>query len=244
MGTSIMPPSLYRAVVIGATGAVGSALVRELLGAAGCSRVLAIVRRPVASFDQLQGRDKLQLEVVDLGELERLTHQLSQGYDAAFCTMGVGQPRKVPFEEFRRVDVEYAGAFARGAAAAGVRHISLLSSVGADPGSRTRYLRVKAEAENAVRESGIPRVSLFRPSLLVTRQIRYGLQDRLTQTLYPLLSPLLPSRYHQIRVEALAAAMRLNAERPSDDPVEVLYYEDCQALLRASRALSSRPSHS
>jgi uncharacterized protein YbjT (DUF2867 family) len=225
--------SPYRAVVIGATGAVGGALVRELLGSVDCSRVLAIVRRPVASFDQLQGRGKLQLEVVDFGELERLTREFSQGYDAAFCTMGVGQPRKVPFEEFRRVDVEYAGAFARGAAAAGVRHISLLSSVGADPESRTRYLRVKAEAEQAVKDAGIPRTSFFRPSLLVTQQLRYGLQDRLTQALYPLLSPLLPGRYHQIRVEALAAAMRLNAERPAAEPVEVLYYEDCQALLHA-----------
>ncbi len=88
------------------------------------------------------------------------------------------------------MDIEYAGAFAKGAAVVGVGHISLLSSVGANPASRSRYLRVKAEAEQAVIAAGIARTSLFRPSLLVTHDIRYGLQDRLTQALFPIVAPL------------------------------------------------------
>ena len=45
--------------------------------------------------------------------------------------------------------------------------------------------------------------SLFRPSLLVTREIRYGLQDRITQRVFPIVAGLLPRRYHQVRVEVL-----------------------------------------
>jgi uncharacterized protein YbjT (DUF2867 family) len=227
-----VPP--YRAVVLGATGAVGGALVRELLASPRCTTVTALVRRSVGVFDGLAGREKLRLELIDLRDIERATSRLPGGADVAFCTMGIGQPRKVPYEEFVRVDVEYTGAFARGAAAAGVRHISLLSSVGADRASRTRYLRVKGAAEQAVIDAKVPRTSLFRPSLLVTAQIRYGLQDRLTQTLFPVLSPLFASRYHEIRVEELARAMRANAERPGSSAVEVLYYEDCRAVLRAT----------
>ena len=78
--------------------------------------------------------------------------------------------------------------------------------------------------------SGITRVSLFRPSLLVTREIRYGLQDRITQALFPLVAPLLPKRYHQIRVEDLARAMRTNAERPGPPGVEVLDYGAFQCI--------------
>jgi uncharacterized protein YbjT (DUF2867 family) len=150
--------------------------------------------------------------------------------------MGVGQPRKVPREEFRRVDVEYAGAFARGAAAAGATRIALLSSVGANAASRNPYLRVKGEAEAAVAASGIAHVRLFRPSLLVTRQIRYGLQDRLSQLLVPVFAPLAPARYHQIRVENLARAMRIDAEREVPPGTEVLMYPDFVRLLRAERA--------
>jgi hypothetical protein len=48
-----------------------------------------------------------------------------------------------------------------------------------------------------------------------------------------LISPLLPGRFHQIRVEDLARAMRLNAERTGPDGVEILEYPDFVALLRS-----------
>jgi uncharacterized protein YbjT (DUF2867 family) len=223
--------AVYRALVIGATGAVGAALVRELAASPACAGIAVLTRRKV---DELEAVPKLAAQVVPFDALEQRTAELGAGCEVAFCTMGIGQPRKVPFAEFRKVDVDYAGAFARGAAAAGARHISLLSSVGANPSSRNPYIRVKGDAENAVAAAGIARTSLFRPSLLVTREIRYGLQDRISQTVFPLLAPLLPSRYHQVRVEELGRAMRLNAERAGAPGVEVLEYSDFIRLLRAS----------
>jgi uncharacterized protein YbjT (DUF2867 family) len=224
------PSASYRAVIVGGSGAVGGAVVRALLHSERCGHVLAIVRRPVAEFDALPHRDKLDLAVVDFAELERETSARAAGFDVAFCTVGIGQPRKVSDEVFRRVDVEYAGAFARGAATAGARYIALLSSVGSDAASRNRYLRVKGNAERAVIAAGIARTSIFRPSLLATDEIRYGLQDRVTQTLFPLVSPLLPRRYHEIHVDALGRAMQLDAERERAPGVEYLYYPDFMAL--------------
>jgi uncharacterized protein YbjT (DUF2867 family) len=221
----------YGAVVIGATGAVGSALVSELLASPECTHVLALVRRSVETWGSVAGVAKLRLEVVDFTSLEAETARVAPRHDAAFCTMGVGQPRKVTAEEHWRVDVEYAGQFARGARAAGVRHISLLSAVGANALSRSRYLRVKGTAEAAVIGAGIARTSLFRPSLLVTPNVRYGLQDRVTQALYPVFSPLLPSRFSEIRVEDLARAMLMNAERAGAAGVEVLHYSECMRFL-------------
>ena len=92
-------------------------------------------------FHTVNGREKLALEEVDLSELETATTELASGCDLAFMTMGIGQPRKVSREVFRRVDLEYAAAFAKGSAAAGIRHISMLSSVGANLDSRSYYLR-------------------------------------------------------------------------------------------------------
>ncbi len=220
----------YQAIVVGGTGAVGSALVRELLASPACTRVTALVRRPVDMFDETPGQTKLHLEQINFDTLEPATARLCKDGDRAFCTMGVGQPRKVSRELVWKVDVEYAGAFARGAATAGARHISLLSSVGANDQSRSFYIRIKGAAEKAFLDSGIPRVSLFRPSLLVTDEIRYGLQDRITQTVFPWISPILPSRYREIRVEDLGRAMQCNAERRSEG-TEFLYWADFQTLL-------------
>jgi hypothetical protein len=71
---------------------------------------------------------------------------------------------------------------------------------------------------------------------LVTEKLRYGLQDWLTQRLFPWVSRFLPSRFHQIHVGDLARAMRLNTERDAAG-TEVLYYADCLALLRSAERL-------
>lgn len=227
----------YSAIIIGGTGAVGGAALSTLLTSEWCTSVTAIVRRPVDIFDgmdraALAGRDKLTVEQVDYEDLERETARLAEGTDVAFCTVGIGQPRKADPALFRKVDVEYAGAFARGCAAGGVRHISLLSSVGTKEGSRNRYIRVKADAERAVTEAGCARTSLFRPSVLVTDEIRYGLQDRITQAVFPTMARLFPLKYRQIHVRQLGRAMVLNAER-SGSGVEILRYPEFAALLEA-----------
>ncbi|HBL28157.1 MAG TPA: hypothetical protein DD490_15090 [Acidobacteria bacterium] len=228
----------YRALVIGATGAVGSALVRELLASPRCAAVTTLARRRVAMFEGLPGQEKLQQVVFDMSRPEEIEREAAMvpGCDAAFCTLGVGQPRKMAKEEVWRIDVESAAAFARGAHAAGARHVSLLSSAAATPQASSFYLRLKGAAEEGVAAAGIERTSFFRPSLLVTREIRYGLQDRLTQLLIPAVSWLLPSRFHEIRVEDLGRAMQINAEQPGRPGVEILHYADFAALLAATGA--------
>jgi uncharacterized protein YbjT (DUF2867 family) len=226
-------------VLLGATGAVGSALLRELLDAPGWGTVVLIGRRAPEAF--LEGlapaeRARVRSYVISMTTLGAETEHLLRaqggvGGWAGFCTLGIGQPRKRPREEVWQVDVGYAGAFARGCRAAGVAHASLLSSVGADAASRNYYLRVKGSAEAAVVGAGFPRVSLFRPSLLVTPDVRYGLQDRLSRWVMPKLSPLLPSRFHEIRVEDLARAMRVNAEGPPAGGVEILHYAEFAEIL-------------
>lgn len=216
---------------------MGSVLVRELLADRACATVTILTRRAVGAFSGVPGADKLTQRVMDMDRVELQGRESAAGCDAAFCTMGVGQPRKVSRREFWKVDVEYAGAFARACHAARVRHMSLLTSVGANPGSRAYYLRAKGTVEAVYRALGFERLSLFRPSLLVTREIRYGLQDWVTQLVFPRVSGMLPLRYHEIRVEDLARAMRLNAERKAVAPVEVLHYQEMRALLRSAERL-------
>jgi uncharacterized protein YbjT (DUF2867 family) len=226
--------------VLGATGAVGSALVRELLAEPAWASVTIFVRQPTTMFAGHPGASKLSEHRMDVdrlasqvaGELA-LRRDAQLGAVAAFCTLGVGQPRKVSRTELRRVDVGIAEAFANGCRSAEVPHFSLLTAVGADPSSRNPYLKVKGDIEQAVVALEFQRSSLFRPSLLVTRTLRYGLQDRITQAVFPRISRFLPSRLREVTVESLGRAMRVNAERDGAPGTEVLHHEDFLSLAAA-----------
>ncbi len=50
-----MPTPSYKAVVVGGTGAVGSALVRELLASPACTGVTVLARRHTPIFDAAPG---------------------------------------------------------------------------------------------------------------------------------------------------------------------------------------------
>lgn len=243
----------YRAIVLGASGAVGSSLVRELLESPACTDIVTLGRRPFDTFAGHAQAAKLVQRVVDLdgpgGVLEGATREAAAGCDVAFCTLGIGQPSKVSEAEFRKVDLGYARAFAAGARAAGVRHFSLLTSVGANARSRVRYLRVKGEVEEAIKALAFPRTSLFRPSVLITPAARYGLQDHVLRVVFPLTSWAMPRKYHEITIADLGRAFVRDAEavceerealaRDASSPdapagARVLQYPDFKRLLQAA----------
>lgn len=89
---------LYSAVVIGSTGAIGREVVRELVGRASCSKVVALVRKEVPETElstkfpglDTSKRDKLELRVVDfdhLSEADLLPHGETE-HKVGFCCLG------------------------------------------------------------------------------------------------------------------------------------------------------------
>lgn len=219
--------SPYRAVFLGSSGAVGSLLLDELLASPACSEVQVVVRRPSARG----AHPKIIPRVVDF---ERYLSSLSFNSEVAFCTMGVGEPSKVSKEQLWKVDVEFALAFARCCHASGVKHISLLTAAGADPKSRSHYFKVKGAVEEGFTALGFPRTSFFRPSVLLTPKARYGLKDRVLQSVFPRVSGMLPSKWRPVRIEDLARAMRVNAEQPAGaEAVEIFHYDDFVRLTSA-----------
>eukprot|EP01102_Stenamoeba_stenopodia_P005807 TRINITY_DN16530_c0_g1_i1.p1 TRINITY_DN16530_c0_g1~~TRINITY_DN16530_c0_g1_i1.p1 ORF type:complete len:251 (-),score=44.64 TRINITY_DN16530_c0_g1_i1:102-854(-) len=242
----------YTAVIYGASGAVGRSVLRELLASPKCTKVVSLGRRelPKDSFTEREKESldaKLVQHVINPDSIEDdiNTRSLVDGCDVAICTVGVGQPSAVTTEELHKVDVGYAVAFAKGCKRAGVKHYSLLSAVSADDTSSITYSRVKGLAEKGVREVGFQRTSFLRPSLIVTPEVRYGFKDAFNQAVFPKISWMFPSAYHEIKVEDLGRCFVLNTERPpptETDPkqggdggvVEVLFWSDFEKLLKAN----------
>jgi uncharacterized protein YbjT (DUF2867 family) len=187
-------------LLAGATGLVGGLAVRHLLAPGAFARVVALARRP------LPRQEGVETRVVDFGHLHR---EPVVPAAAAVCALGTTIAKAGSRDAFRAVDVDAVLAFARWAREAGASTFVLVSSVGADPGASSFYLRCKGEAEEGVSGTGFARFVALRPSVLLGPRGERRRGEAVAQRLAPLASPLLAGplrRYRAIDAEVVAAA--------------------------------------
>ncbi len=213
--------------MLGATGAVGGHAASTCVQMPDVARLTLLGRRPAA---MIKG-EKVAQHIADVAHPSTYTAQLP-GHDAAICTLGIGQPSKASREEFVRIDKTAALDFAAACRRAGVRHFQLLGSVGTDPRSRSFYLRTKGELEEGLRSLGFERLSLFRPSMILTPTNRYGLSQAVALAVWPLLTPMLIGslrKFRGIEVARLGRAIALNL-RTGGAGEEILHWDEIETL--------------
>lgn len=229
--------SSRKVLLLGATGAVGGHVLAQALRSPQFATVTTLGRRPAsppASFAVPPG--KLAQHVVDVADPASYRHLLA-GHTDAISTLGVGDPAKLPREEVWRIEVDYVVAFASACRQAGVERFSLMTSVGSDPDSRFYFLKMKGTLEQRVQALGFPRVRIFRPSMILTPNNRYGMSQAITLAVWPHLGWALRGSLRAargIRVEDLGRAIALDAARgQSGDGARVYTWDDFQEILRA-----------
>ncbi|MGD9953803.1 MAG: NAD(P)H-binding protein [Burkholderiales bacterium] len=190
------------ALIVGASGLVGAFLLERLLASPAYAQVTAWGRREL-----VLSHPKLTAEVVDFA---RLFERRVQAADV-FCCVGSTIRQAGSQAAFRRVDFDIPVALARAAARDGAKRFLVISALGANARSRVFYNRVKGEMEAAVRASGVPKVYVFRPSLLAGPRKEFRLGERAGLAAASLLGPLL-GKYRPVRAGAVAAAMLKAAE--------------------------------
>lgn len=96
---------------MGATGAVGKVLVKELLENKTFDEVVTFGRRKVDDKDfNEEQKSKLKQEIIeDFGELPNNEEQRNMftGFDAGFCCLGTTRKTAGSDEAFRRIDYQY-----------------------------------------------------------------------------------------------------------------------------------------
>ncbi len=236
----------HAAVVLGASGSVGNALIAELLRNGTFRPIVTLVRRSqpeqvaLARGAGVELRETL-VSSMDPAGLEAATTEAIRALEGdvvGLSVLGVGAGTgKLTLDEHRAVDVQLNAAFARGLKAAGrVKHLALMSAAGADPtaaasgsgaAGMARYARVKGEAEEAVRASGPAVVSIFRPAMILGSRHTPWLLEKVL----PVFSFVTPAKYKSITVEQIAKAMVATSLNPPATS-SVYHYPEMMALGR------------
>ncbi|WP_338501166.1 NAD-dependent epimerase/dehydratase family protein [Sphingomonas kaistensis] len=188
--------------LIGATGLIGRQLWPLLERQ---HDLLVLGRRPSGA-----AREKL-------GSMDRWLALLAgETLDVALSTLGSTRKAAGSWAAFEAVDRHAVLAFARAARDRGARHFLLVSSSGADAGSRNAYLRLKGKVESAIAALGFERVDILRPGLLMGARSEKRTAEALGQVIAPVLRLVLRGpldRYAPIDAGLLAKAMAELAER-------------------------------
>ena len=196
------------ALLAGATGLIGSKLLPLLLASERYSKVIVVGRRVLPLT-----HPKLTQVVTDLDKLHDVRLQLIA--DDVFCCLGTTMSQAGSKEAFYKVDFLYVVTLAALTAGNFAAQLLVVSSMGADAGSRVYYSRVKGEMEAAVRQVPFRAIHIFRPSLLLGERAQPRLGERVGAVALRLLQPLLRGpllKYRPVSAAVVAAAMLRAAE--------------------------------
>lgn len=150
------------AIILGATGAVGSDLLMQLLADPRYERVEAFVRRPLSVTNS-----KLSVHVIDFDQPETWRKDV-QG-DVLFSCLGTTLKQAGGKQPQWRVDHDYQLEFARAAAENGVAEYSLVSSMGANARALNFYMRMKGTLEDEVKTLPFSHVTIVQPPSLIRK---------------------------------------------------------------------------
>jgi uncharacterized protein YbjT (DUF2867 family) len=205
MNATISVATERTALVAGGSGLIGSRLLPLLLAAPEYGRVYALSRRPLPMEHARLANRVLRFDAPFEAQLKGLIcHD-------AFCCLGTTLRAAGSQAAFRAVDQGLVVAFVRAALAAGAQRIVLVSSVGADPGSKNFYLRVKGETERAVEALRPRSLDILQPSVLLGVRRDWRAFELAVQLAMMPIGPLLLgewARFRAIEAATVAAAMR------------------------------------
>ncbi len=152
-------------VIIGATGLVGTELIKKMTTDERIKKIWVITRRNL----ETKSPKISEIIIKDLSEISslRIEDQNAVFISALGTTIKIAGSQ----ENFRKVDYVANLDFAKLAKTHNAQKYILVSSVGAYAKSRAFYTRVKGQLEEAVLELGLRSVVIYRPGMLIGDRI-------------------------------------------------------------------------
>ena len=205
---------MFKAIIIGSTGATGKQLLNQLISNQNCDLVTSIGRRPVLDGEK---NDKLVDTVVESLFKLSSTEKYWKDNDVFFNCIGTTRQQAGGAKEFINVESGISNEAAKMAENAKIPHASLISAKGANHKIWAKdwinpllYMKTIGQKEQTIISNfSFNKVSIFKPGMLIRLMGK--------QTWFEHFSE---SKGFGLRVDILASAMMHDAERVKLDLVE------------------------
>ncbi|MFE0507584.1 NAD(P)H-binding protein [Peribacillus butanolivorans] len=201
--------TIKTALILGATGVVGTHLVKELSNSNNYKEIHLLTRREIESKEP-----NCEVHVVEFDNLVRYA-DLFNVTDVFIC-LGTTIKKAKSKEAFRKVDYEFVIEAAKMAKASNVEKFLVITAMGANSKSKFFYSRVKGDVEGTLQQLELNSVHIFRPSLLLGERKEFRAGEKISGMIgsiarFLFVGPLRP--YRAIEANKVAAAMYAAAQK-------------------------------
>ena len=206
--------------VFGATGLIGSILVKYLKQFSKFKKINLVLRSPIDIKDE-----NVKIHKINLFKKSEILNSVNTS-KVVFIAIGTTMSKvKGDKEKYRRIDFGITKDIADACKEFGIDKLILVSSSGANLKSKSFYLSLKGSIEKYVTDLNLKSVSILRPSLLLGKRNEKRFVEKLAQIIMPKISFFMPSKYKPIKAEKVARAM-LQLSNTDSKGVKIFHYKD------------------
>jgi uncharacterized protein YbjT (DUF2867 family) len=216
---------MKKAIIFGATGFVGSYLIKELLASNNYSQVIAVTRKPL-KIDS----GKLKNIIADHRTLAQ--HRADLIADDVFITLGTTKANTPDRKSYYQVEHDLPVLASQLCKENGATTVCLLTAVSDGLNSPIFYVRTKAETERDVTALNYNRTYIFKPSVILGNRIEDRPLEKILIAVWKHMNFALPGPLRKLRgikAEEIAKAM-YQAAQQGIEKFKKFHWDEMQAL--------------
>ena len=206
-------------IIAGASGLVGRETLSTLLQSNHVDTVYALSRR------ELNTNHKKLIQLIDSNLSVSVNALDSELPVVGVIAIGSTIKKAGTKEKLRAVDVDLVASTAKNMKKLGVKHLIVVSCLGADRKARSHYLRCKGEMEARVELLDFEKTTFLHPGPLAGDRAENRTDEKVLQGVLKALKPLMLGRmkkYIPIQASSIAESILAHSISPTSEKVERL----------------------